>query len=281
MSFFRKIGRGVRWILHALGLNRIVFLRRVADIVRTWFRSLTSPVWLSLQGSRIRGFPLIYHFRGTYEPATTEYFKRVVQPGWTAVDIGADYGYFSLLLARLVGVQGRVFAFEPFVSQYGGYLLPNIAANRFVNITAVPMGLDEKTTTRNYYYETHGFHPREVGAMPTQVAHVMAFDDFFRPFGGRVDIVKIDTEGSEPRILKGMEATIAANPNIKIVIEIAPRVLERAGSSARALLEQLENIGMSFYWIENDGTATPIARVELEKRVIRYKNVNILCQRSL
>ncbi len=51
---------------------------------------------------------------GTYEPEISALLQPTFKYGWTTMDIGANIGYFTLLVARLVGPKGRVIAFEPF-----------------------------------------------------------------------------------------------------------------------------------------------------------------------
>jgi len=50
---------------------------------------------------------------GTHEPGVVQGLEELVQPGWTAIDVGANIGYFTLLMAKRVGPQGKVIAFEP------------------------------------------------------------------------------------------------------------------------------------------------------------------------
>ncbi|MDI6871051.1 MAG: hypothetical protein QME79_06790 [Bacillota bacterium] len=89
-------------------------------------RVLVEPTW----GGRLIvpaddysiGFDLIT--AGEIEPALTRFLQRTVRPGQTAVDVGANLGYHTILLGTLVGPQGRVFAYEP-----NPHLLPFLRAN--------------------------------------------------------------------------------------------------------------------------------------------------------
>ena len=77
---------------------------------RTWAQVETGPaagIWLRLNPRT--GLDTV---RGTGEPEVQDALRRHLRPGMTFYDLGANIGFFSLLAARLVGEQGRVFAFE-------------------------------------------------------------------------------------------------------------------------------------------------------------------------
>ena len=65
---------------------------------------------------------------GTYEPEVTALILSMLKNGKTALDIGANIGYFTLLMAHLVGLKGRVIAFEPFPLVYN-LLQENLCLN--------------------------------------------------------------------------------------------------------------------------------------------------------
>lgn len=278
MRFVRFCLQKSRAIAHMFGLHRIAGLRRLVDCLKEFTFLLSFPFAVKIQGVWMKGLASYYFITGVYEADTTAYFRRVVQPGWTAIDVGADFGYYTLIFSRLVGTKGRVFAFEPFTARYGGFLLGNIARNALRNVIPIPFGLDERPATHDYFEDTHGFYTT-TGRKPSERVSTIVFDDFFMAFGGPVDIVKIDTEGSELRVLHGMRKTIITNPKIRIVIEIAPHVLARSGSSAKELIDLLEELGLRYFWINPDGSDQQIMRQELEDRLSRVKYTNIVCQR--
>jgi hypothetical protein len=68
---------------------------------------------------------------GIFEPATTRLVNKIVKPGMTLIDVGANLGYYTIVFASLVGKSGKVFAFEP-VKQYYEKLLWHVEANGFL-----------------------------------------------------------------------------------------------------------------------------------------------------
>ena len=104
----------VRWAPMLKGLPRPVIIR-----VKDGFKLL-------VDGSSQTG--RIAYATGSYEPATTAALKSRLRSGETAVDVGANIGYFSLVAARAVGAGGRVVAFEP-VAEVRQALAENVRIN--------------------------------------------------------------------------------------------------------------------------------------------------------
>ena len=77
---------------------------------------------------------------GTHEPQVMQTIKDLVQPGWTAIDVGAHIGYSTLLLANCVGPKGRVIAFEPLTENFE-LLQENTRLNSYSNIFAENLAL--------------------------------------------------------------------------------------------------------------------------------------------
>jgi FkbM family methyltransferase len=156
---------------------------------------------------------------GLFEPSMTAFLLRVLGRGDTFVDVGAHYGYFSLLAARLVGAEGQVHAFEPTPSTFA-VLAHNLRSlpNALANPTAVWSEQSELTVTdlgtRLAAYNSV-FSPRLDGgaaggrqARRVRVAAV-SLDDYCAAGRVRPRFVKIDAESAEHRILQGMDRLLA------------------------------------------------------------------------
>src|SRR5262249_28882977 len=81
-----------------------------------------------------------------YELETQTALRKIVRPGMTVFDIGANTGYFSVFLADLVGPQGRVYSFEPFPANFR-WLQENIKANRLDQVQCFPLALSDRRGT--------------------------------------------------------------------------------------------------------------------------------------
>ncbi|HKV06871.1 MAG TPA: FkbM family methyltransferase [Thermoanaerobaculia bacterium] len=206
--------------------------------------------------------------------------RRLVRPGMTVVDVGAHIGYYTRLLASLVGPSGAVYAFEAHPENFalarrnlgersGGHVhLFNLAAG------------DEPGRVRLHLSPGSSNHSLVSGYTEdrgTIEVECVTLDSFLAGCGvGAVDFVKIDVEGAEPRVLAGMSRLLAASPRAALLIELNPRALACGGSSAEDLLERIGSLGFE-PWI-----VLPDARLEApEGRSWEFEEgaPNLLCLR--
>lgn len=161
-----------------------------------------------------------------WEPNTTKLVKDIVKQGNQVIDIGASIGYFTLLLSRQVGPTGKVYAIEPTKHQFP-YLLTNIEKNGYADrVEAHNVGAWDKETMLEFpKVATNRFY---VQAIP--------IDKIVK---SPIDFIKIDTDGSEPQVLRGLRRTIENSPNLKMVIEWYPEYIEKAGGKPQEVLDFL------------------------------------------
>jgi FkbM family methyltransferase len=174
----------------------------------------------------------IYVF-GIWEPHLTEWLRRRLKPGDTFVDVGANVGYFTTLGAKLVSPTGRVVAVEALPETYDALtrnLARNVPRNGRSNVRALNIAAaDEQGTLMLYGGEAHnsgttstiassGLHPLvEVAAMPLATALT---DEELRT----TRLVKIDVEGAESSVLRGLLPAIDLLPPVaEIVVELSPQ----------------------------------------------------------
>ena len=225
-------------------------------------------------------FPL-YAF-GPYEPYTTELFKHVIKPGATVIDIGAQYGYFSLIAAKKAGSDGKVYAFEPAPTNFQ-LLKRNIQMNNYTNIVhpiQKAVG-DKRSTLTLFVYEnsdSHSMYRHPQASVKEEVSvECITIDEFL---GGKsIDIIKIDIEGHEHYCLQGMEKTIAKSDSLILFAELAPAYLRRAGVESEDYLAQLRSFGFDIQVIdERSRCLKPITKAMLVKAEDNPSwHVNLYC----
>jgi len=203
------------------------------------------------------------YYTGSFEPDAERTIRRLVREGDVVVDIGANIGYLTLHLARQVGVQGQVFAFEP-VDQTFGRLTTNIRLNDLPQVTPIQAGVSDTTSQEVSVTIDSSYRLDGRNETCEQRIGLTTLDDFVETQGlNRLNFVKIDTDGMEVRVLQGAQRSLERfRPSI--LTECGPRDLREAGSSADALIGMLESLGYQFY---NPGTLTPIRNLNsrLEK----------------
>jgi FkbM family methyltransferase len=178
----------------------------------------------------------IYHaLRGTLEPGLVAAFRRVLRPGMTVVDIGANLGVFTLHALDGIANQGRVIAFEPIPRTYDA-LRRNLKLNGFADSEVVvthAQAVSDRNGVARMFYEIgnagHSTLYRKPNAAASEVTVEMVRLDDAVP-DHSVDVIKIDVEGAEPAVLAGMPEIVRANPHLVIFLEFAPVHLARAGT---------------------------------------------------
>jgi len=210
----------------ATWIGRNIGLRGITRLIRSVFPSGPySRHWVSGVRRRVDGMQMDLDtrqvidwevcFRGNYEPHLVPVFEAVLPLGGVAVDIGANVGVHALTLARIVGKQGHVFAFEPNPSIYTK-LVRNVELN----------DLDQVTCFDNALGEASGITQLRVPRSDTEeagnpgLASVMALDTphdvvdvrvepldslLHQSLLTRLDLIKIDVQGYEPFVFHGMQ----------------------------------------------------------------------------
>lgn len=151
---------------------------------------------------------------GTYDKELTQVFDMVIQPGDTIIDVGANVGYFTLLASNLTGGTGNVISFEPENKNYE-ILLANV--NNFAkhdNISIENLGISDKQTSLELSLgEGPGGHKIGGSNNETQSVDTVILDEYIN---SSVDLVKIDVEGVEPSVFRGMTQMIKSQRPILI-----------------------------------------------------------------
>ena len=177
---------------------------------------------------------------GTTESPLLSWFSKNVRAGETWLDIGAHYGYTALMLSRLVGETGRVFAFEPVLSSAGA-ISKTREANSLLNLTVVPFGLNDSPSLELVTLPTvRGMADSTLtGEHWHETITCSAFDKLWNCLSGgngRVDGVKIDVQGMEASVLSGMRELLSAQ-RPKLVLEF------HNGVNRKGILELLSACG--------------------------------------
>ena len=183
-----------------------------------------------------------------YEKAETSVFHELIERGMTALDLGANIGYFTLIAAKLVGPEGKVFAFEPEPENFS-LLQRNVSINGYENVTLVQKAVSDKNGVEELHLCSDSWghslssFKRDEGLLSVPVT---SLDQFFSE-DVAIDFIKMDVEGAEGKAVQGM-ARILGKGDVKVmVVEFHPEELERQGSSFRQLWDKLTTFGFQSY----------------------------------
>lgn len=214
------------------------------------------------------GLTASYTFADNIELGLRSLFRRTVKSGMNVVDVGANVGVYTLISGSLVGEKGRVYSFEP---------TPRIFDLLEANIGMA--GLNGRVEARRAAVSDEGgkklrlrlckstrnntlFGDNDGECADSVEVETIKLDEALR--GRRIDFVKIDAEGAEPFILRGMREIIRDNPQIIVVIEFASAHLLRAGVDPGGFIKEIKDCGLSIARVDDyTGEAVPISDEEL------------------
>ena len=192
------------------------------------------------------------------EPRTEAALLELLSPGDVFYDIGANIGWYSLLAARKLGAEGRVVAFEP-VLENAHYAQQNALMNGFENMIVVPVAVTDRDGwiefllqgslrgrlakddfERQAEMRARG-NFRETGRTLVPATRL---DSWRAEAGERAPtVVKIDVEGAELGVLRGMRETIAA---------AQPTLLIELHSTREEVTDEVESHGYTHRIVESD-----------------------------
>jgi FkbM family methyltransferase len=195
---------------------------------------------------------------GGYETELTDYFVRELQSNSHCIDVGANFGYFTCLMARFCP-QGRVIGIEADEHVYE-IARDNVFINNLNNASVLHAAASNgNAETTLYRRKTRSGNTsiakmgedflRALGEPASEpfIVKAVRVDELLPQMNNRVDFVKMDVEGAQPLVFEGARNTIAANPNLTIVVEWSPGRIQAAGFEVPAFLTTLNAMGLRSY----------------------------------
>lgn len=229
------------------------------------------PIYLNVSGEKLRLFPRFKNFVVQYDEFSRmdaemrRAYTDAIRPGDTVLDVGAFVGVYTVLAGFKSGPNGHVYAFEP-TPATRRLLEKHITLNRVKKqVTVIPSAIGDICGQCVFYVDqtleevnsmnaltrealTHlgdnGFQPRPIEVPITRL------DAFISSNGITPNVIKIDVEGAEYRVLLGMGHWLASVPNI--FVEMHPYAWASFGHHEQDLFELVEHHGRHF--LSLDGT---------------------------
>jgi FkbM family methyltransferase len=197
-----------------------------------------------------------------YEQTETRFFKSVCKPGMTFIDVGANIGLYTALALPRIGSTGRVVALEPDRESFE-YLRKTVIANHADNVSCIRKAAADHSGVMKLFVSENNrgdnrLYDNELATGSYEV-EVASLDLLLKDEGiTAADLVKIDVQGFEGRVLRGMRETIARSPNLTILMEFWPHGLQCAQTDPAELLADLEEMGLSILELKSGGGLRPV-----------------------
>jgi FkbM family methyltransferase len=200
---------------------------------------------------------------GFWEMWTDQFVRRIVRPGDRVIDVGANHGYYTLIMASLIGDTGRLDSFEanPRIARL---LTRSVWFNGYaprVTIHAAAAGNKSGTVQFAAWRHQSGSghllvndHSYAEDTMKLTVPMV-CLDDVIGD--EPVDVIRIDAEGAEPLILEGARQILRRSPTILICMEWGVGMMSDR-KDVGLFISELRELGFGFWKIEHDSSLTEL-----------------------
>jgi FkbM family methyltransferase len=203
-----------------------------------------------------RGLGRMLYFGDDHEPELRALMRQLPLAGGVCVDVGANVGLHTVVMSRLVGPGGRVFAFEPDPHNFR-LLETNLRLNGARNATARQCAIGDADGVCRLARNPRNYADcRVTSDLPAWSSHEVPMTTLDAALPdlppGAIRFLKLDVQGSECRVLRGMRRTLVRHPDLVMVVEVFPGGLGQAGASARELIELLTDLGFSGWEFTRD-----------------------------
>lgn len=211
--------------------------------------------------SRAAGWLYSVPFSGTFERKETDYLQRNIAPGSVCLDVGACFGWYTVLLSQQAGERGVVHAFEP-VGPNRECLEANLVLNDCRNVTVNAVALGERAGRVDMFLPHHGvsasLRPHGNSASCERIdAQATTLDAYVTAAGlMRLDFVKADIEGAELQLLKGGIGTLRKFRPV-LMLEIQAHSTRLFGYEPAAVFALLAELGYAAHIVAPDGALAP------------------------
>ncbi len=255
----RYYGRSLLTVMERRRAARYAQLARVKRM--PWIEQLRVHVYPNDDLSRA------LYTSGLYEPLTMLVLRRLLIPGAVFIDVGANAGLFTMVASRWVGPSGHVYSFEPSPREYSR-LVDHLELNKLDNVTPVRQALgghEGSASLRIAQFPHAGvntlgasFAYPAIRADRLETVTVTTLDRFARDRRlPRVDVIKMDIEGSELAALQGAH-DVLARVRPALIVEISAGALSACGTSPEQVVSLLTAAGYRVHRIGAGAELIPV-----------------------
>ena len=242
-------------LLSGRGLTKYSFIRKVKDYSLSNLQTDYAEVFGNKLFLNKKGLALSISHYGTYEELESKIMEEKIEMGNIVVDVGANIGLHTLNMARIVGNTGQVFAFEPDPSNFE-ILKKNVKINNYKNIILEQKAVGDKHGRTTLYQSDHpGKHrifPQTEQAKSQVQVELTNLDNYFdSDMIDKINFIKIDVEGLEFSVLKGMKNILKNSKKIKILFEFMPENTMEVGFTPIELLNYLTSNNFKLYCMDD------------------------------
>ncbi|MCX7552950.1 FkbM family methyltransferase [Marinicella sp. S1101] len=231
---------------------------------------------LLIDTRNIQHMRIISH--GCYEPAVAWAIEENLSSGGKMIDVGTNLGYFTLLGCKLAGHTGQVIGFEANPNIYQ-MMTSSVFANAFRKRSVTHnLAVFNENKSFEFTWDSAGHGGGRIVNSSNQnleqnTAHVEAvkLDDFLKGEDRKFDLMKIDTEGSDPFVLDGAKTIMQENPGSTVILEWSPRFMAARGFPLDEAIKLIDTISKEIHHVTKIGSMRLLEPADL--RNIHHGNL--------
>jgi FkbM family methyltransferase len=257
----------------ASAVNDLPFWRRECRVWGQRMYPTTFERWLYLHLHRWR-------LMGSEERT---FLRQTVRPGMRVLDVGSNLGLYSVLVAQLAGASGRTICFEPDALLHAA-LRRNLAVNDLSRVESHALALSAAPGELEFHRSIINSGDNHLGTADSALFRrrttipVVRLDDYLP--GLELDFVKLDVQGWELNVLRGMPDTLARNPQLQIYFEFSDLGRARTGSPWQELIAFLREAGFRIFHPLDHREFDDGRLAELARSLARRGYTNLLACRQ-
>ena len=225
-------------------------------------------------------------FFNVYETTERKFIKSISFKGMKVLDIGANIGYYTALLSQEAGDNGLILALEPDLESYK-YLSQSIRSLENNNVLSFPVAASNLSQRLPLYIskENRGDNRlyKNNQKRDSIIVDCLNIDELSTKTKIEgFDLIKIDVQGYEPKVFKGMGNTIKSSRNLTILTEFWPKGIMEAGESPANFLRTLRKMKLKLFELKKNGSLVSLNQFrdnEFIKRFSGRKYTNIVCKK--
>ena len=214
-------------------------------------------------------------FFNIYEKSESKFIKSNCFEGMNILDIGANIGYYTAIFSQLVGVNGTVISIEPDEESYK-YLSKSIDSFNYKNVFSfrlaasdtkqkLPLFISKDNRGDNRLYSTNK-------KRKSIIVECLTIDELLKENKiENLDLIKIDVQGYEPKVLKGMRKIVKSSKELILLSEFWPKGILQAGENPKEFLAMLRKMQFQLFELKKNGSLILIKPCDDNQFIKKYR----------
>ena len=225
-------------------------------------------------------------FFNVYEKSESKFIKSICFKGMKALDIGANIGYYSTLISQVAGENGLILALEPDPESYK-YLDKTINSFKIRNVLPLPIAasdikqklplfISKDNRGDNRLYQNDQLR-EEIEVDCLTIDELLEINNL-----KTVDFIKIDVQGYEPKVFKGMKKVIKNSEKLILLTEFWPKGIFQAGENPKDFLRMLRKMEFQLFELKSNGSLILLKKENENRLIEKYKGrkyTNLVCKK--